>query len=75
MYMVDLIYLFISPLAFSFIYLATSELYEIYILRTRSHSTRFITINQLNNKGLILGMVFGFWRFVLGEPIVNYYLK
>ncbi len=75
MYIADLIYLFISPLAFSLFYLQLSELYEIYILKTRLYSSRNININQLNNKGLILGMIFGLWRFVLGEPILYYYLK
>ncbi len=75
MYIADLFYLFISPLAFSLFYLHASELYEIYILKTRLYSSRNINVKQLNNKGLIIGMVLGLWRFVLGEPILYYYLK
>ena len=75
MYIADLFFLFICPFAFSLINIIILDLYEIYILRTKLYTSKNIKINQLYNKGLFIGIAFGFWRFMLGEPVIPYYLN
>ena len=74
MFIVDLLCLFIGPLAGSLLYLVIMDLYKIRILKKKIYNTGY-KFNQLYNKGLFIGFVFGCWRFMLGEPVIPYYLK
>lgn len=75
MYFVDLFYLLICPLGCSILYITLSDLYKIYILKTKNSTSKYITLDQLYNRGLIIGVIVGIWRFILGKPIITYYLN
>lgn len=74
MFIIDLLCLFTGPLAGSILYLVIMDLYKIRILKKKIYNTGY-KFNQLYNKGLFIGFIIGLWRFILGEPILYYYLK